>query len=140
MPTNKRVGTQVLILDHEAIGGFVTHCGWNSILEGVCGGLPMMTWPVFAEQFYNEKLVTEVLRIGVAIGGQEMNILGSNERVIGREDIKKTVRRIMVGEEAEEMRERAKALKEMASKAVEEGGSSYSDLNALIQELSSYGS
>ncbi|GFS40044.1 UDP-glycosyltransferase 73B4 [Actinidia rufa] len=59
---------QVLILDHEAIGGFVTHCGWNSTLEGVSAGVPMVTWPVFAEQFYNEKLVTEVLRVGVSVG------------------------------------------------------------------------
>ncbi|KAH7833225.1 hypothetical protein Vadar_004203 [Vaccinium darrowii] len=59
---------QVLILDHEAVGGFVTHCGWNSILEGISAGVPMVTWPVFAEQFYNEKLVTEILRIGISVG------------------------------------------------------------------------
>lgn len=125
---------QVLILDHEAIGGFVTHCGWNSILEGVCGGVPMVTWPVFAEQFYNEKLVTEILRIGVAVGAQQVNIEASNEKTIEREELKKAVKRIMVGKEAEEMRGRAKELKGMASKAVEEGGSSYSNLSALIED------
>ncbi|CAA0807509.1 UDP-glycosyltransferase 73B3 [Striga hermonthica] len=50
---------QLTILGHEAVGAFMTHCGWNSILEGVCAGVPMVTWPAFAEQFYNEKLVTE---------------------------------------------------------------------------------
>ncbi|XP_042957819.1 UDP-glucose flavonoid 3-O-glucosyltransferase 7-like [Carya illinoinensis] len=62
---------QVLILDHEAVGGFVTHCGWNSTLEGVTAGLPMVTWPLFSEQFVNEKLVTEVLKIGVPVGAQQ---------------------------------------------------------------------
>ncbi|XP_039158450.1 scopoletin glucosyltransferase-like [Eucalyptus grandis] len=51
---------QALILDHEAIRRFVMHCGWNSILEAVTAGLPMVMWPVTAEQFYNKKLVTQV--------------------------------------------------------------------------------
>ncbi|KAF2294685.1 hypothetical protein GH714_015531 [Hevea brasiliensis] len=62
---------QVLILEHEAVGGFVTHCGWNSTLEAISAGVPMVTWPVSAEQFYNEKLVTQVLGIGVAVGAQQ---------------------------------------------------------------------
>nr|QEA68968.1 UGT73A18 [Panax ginseng] len=127
---------QVLILDHKAVGGFVTHCGWNSTLEGISAGVPMVTWPTFAEQFYNEKLVTEILRIGVAVGSQEWVALGTDG--VKRDAIEMAVKHIMVGEEAEGRRNRAKALKEMARKAIEGGGSSYSDLSALIKELSSY--
>ncbi|KAK4401675.1 Scopoletin glucosyltransferase [Sesamum angolense] len=127
---------QVMILDHPAIGGFVTHCGWNSTLEGICGGVPMVTWPIFAEQFYNEKLVTEVLRTGVPVGNKKWQ-MGPSEGV-PREAVRKAVERIMVGEETSEMRKRAKYYKEMARKGVEEGGSSYNSLNALIDELSSY--
>ncbi|PON40835.1 UDP-glucuronosyl/UDP-glucosyltransferase [Parasponia andersonii] len=124
---------QVSILEHEAVGGFVTHCGWNSTLEGVSAGVPMVTWPVAAEQFYNEKLVTQVLRIGVEVGAKKfVRLVGDN---VKREAIEKAVRRVMDGEEAEEMRDRVKGLAEMARRAVEEGGSSCLDLNALIEEL-----
>ncbi|XP_018817797.1 scopoletin glucosyltransferase-like [Juglans regia] len=128
---------QVLILDHEAVGGFVTHCGWNSTLEGVTAGVPMVTWPLFAEQFFNEKLVTQVLKIGVPVGAQQcVNMMGNDAYSIKKEAIENSVRRIMmVSEEAKEMRSRAKALGEMARRAMEKGGSSYSDLNALIEEL-----
>ncbi|KAI9402655.1 hypothetical protein POPTR_001G303000v4 [Populus trichocarpa] len=124
---------QVLILDHEAIGAFVTHCGWNSTLEGITAGKPMVTWPIFAEQFYNEKLVTDVLKTGVGVGVKEwFRVHGDH---VKSEAVEKTITQIMVGEEAEEMRSRAKKLGETARKAVEEGGSSYSDFNALIEEL-----
>ncbi|WRX14938.1 UDP-glucuronosyl/UDP-glucosyltransferase - like 10 [Theobroma cacao] len=121
---------QVLILDHEAVGGFVTHCEWNSTFKSVSAGLSMVTSPAFAEQFYNEKLVTQVLKIGVGVRVQKwVEVVGDS---VKRDAIEEAVRGIMVGERAEEMRSRAKALGEMAKGAVEEGGSSDSDLNALI--------
>ncbi|KAM7469851.1 hypothetical protein LguiA_008034 [Lonicera macranthoides] len=126
---------QVLILNHRAVGGFFTHCGWNSTLEGVCAGVPMVTRPVFADQFYNEKLVTEVLRIGVSVGAKELNRVSCE--TIRREVVENSVKRLMVEEEGEEMRRRAKGLKVKAKQAIEEGGSSYNDLSALIEELSS---
>ncbi|KAF8110379.1 hypothetical protein N665_0085s0104 [Sinapis alba] len=125
---------QVLILDHQATGVFVTHCGWNSLLEGVAAGLPMVTWPVGAEQFYNEILVTQVLRTGVSVGTNKHATMGD---FISRENLAKAVREVLAGEEAEEMRSRAKKLAEMAKVAVEEGGSSYNDLSSFIEEFSS---
>ncbi|KAL0559708.1 hypothetical protein IC582_000075 [Cucumis melo] len=127
---------QVLILDHPGVGGFVTHCGWNSTLEGVAAGVPMVTWPVAAEQFYNEKLLTEVLKIGVGVGVQKwVRTVGD---FIKSEAVEKAIRRVMEGKEAEEMRNKAKELAEMAKKAITENGSSYSDLEALIKELKSF--
>ncbi|KAK2665015.1 hypothetical protein Ddye_003589 [Dipteronia dyeriana] len=127
---------QVLILDHEAIGGSLTHCGWNSTLESVTTGVPMVTWPLSAEQFYNEKLVTDVLKIGVGVGAQEWSHWTEDKRsIVKRDDLKNAVTKLMVGEDAEEMRNRAMALKEMAKRATEEGGSSYSDLHAFLEEL-----
>ncbi|KAF2551155.1 hypothetical protein F2Q68_00034110 [Brassica cretica] len=106
---------QVLILDHKAVGGFVTHCGWNSAIEGIAAGLPMVTWPM-----------------GVNVGATELVKKG---KLISREEVEKAVREVIVGEEAEERRERAKKLGEMAKAAVEEGGSSFKDLNKFMEEV-----
>ncbi|KAF9619255.1 hypothetical protein IFM89_005809 [Coptis chinensis] len=128
---------QVLILDHPAVGGFMTHCGWNSTLEGISAGVPLITWPVFAEQFNNEKLVTLVLKIGISAGNKVWNSwIEPRDVSVRKEKIKEVVVQLMGnGEDAEHMRRRARELGEMAKKAVEIGGSSYNDLTALIEEL-----
>ncbi|PIA52862.1 hypothetical protein AQUCO_01000614v1 [Aquilegia coerulea] len=128
---------QMLILDHPAVGCFMTHCGWNSILEGICAGVPLITWPVFAEQFNNENLVTQVLKIGIPVGNEVWTLWIEPEDVLATKDkIEQVVTRLMgKGEEAEDMRHRARELGERAKKAVEEGGSSYTDLTSLIEEL-----
>nr|DAD37373.1 TPA_asm: hypothetical protein HUJ06_008014 [Nelumbo nucifera] len=131
---------QVLILEHQAVGGFMTHCGWNSVLESVSSGVPMITWPLFAEQFYNEKLVIEVLKVGVSVGVEAWNSYMTDKAiVVGREDIKQAVSRVMGGgDEARRMRRCAQELGEMAKRAVQEGGSSYADMTALIEELMTF--
>ncbi|XP_071691728.1 scopoletin glucosyltransferase-like [Rutidosis leptorrhynchoides] len=127
---------QVLILDHDSVGVFLTHCGWNSVLEGVSGGVVMVTWPVMAEQFYNAKLVTDVLKIGVSIGDVEWSSTSCCNGV-KREVIEKALARV-VGSEGEEMRNRARVLKEKSKDAMKEGGSSYSDLTACINNIKSF--
>ncbi|KAF9614400.1 hypothetical protein IFM89_018545 [Coptis chinensis] len=128
---------QVLILDHVAVGGFMTHCGWNSILEGITSGVPLITWPVFAEQFYNEKLVTQVLKTGISAGNKVWSPWVEVEYVsVTKDRIEAIVTQLMGnGEAAEGMRRRATALGEKAKKSVENGGSSYNQLTALIEEL-----
>ncbi|XP_058730695.1 abscisate beta-glucosyltransferase-like [Vicia villosa] len=128
---------QLLILEHDAVGGFMTHCGWNSTLECVCAGVPMITWPLSAEQFFNEKLVTDVLRIGVQVGSKEWGSWDvERKELVGREKVECAVKKLMVeSEEVEEMRKRIKHIAENAKRAVEEGGSSYNDIDALIHEL-----
>lgn len=133
---------QAMILPHVAIGGFVTHCGWNSTLEGVCAGLPLLTWPMFAEQFLNEKLVVEVLKIGVPVGVKEPTdwaVKVKDEVLLQREEIAKAVERLMEeGEEAEERRRTAKEFAAMANIALEEGGSSGLNLTMLVQFALNY--
>ncbi|KAK7292350.1 hypothetical protein RIF29_08128 [Crotalaria pallida] len=129
---------QVLILDHPAIGAFLTHCGWNSTVEAVSAGVPMITWPVHDEQFYNEKLITEVRGIGVEVGAEEWTLIGYVERkkLVKRKRIERAVRRLMDGGiEAEQIRKRAQELGKKAREAVQRGGSSNTNFEALIDEL-----
>lgn len=131
---------QVLILSHPALGGFLTHCGWNSTLEGISAGVPMATWPLFAEQFCNEKLVVEVLGIGVSLGVQVPVKWGDEEKIgvlVKKEDIKEALEKVMdEGDEGGERRRKAREVGEMAKKAVDECGSSSLNLSSLIQQIS----
>nr|UYE91538.1 putative glycosyltransferase [Anoectochilus roxburghii] len=129
---------QVLILTHPAVGGFMTHCGWNSTLEAVAAGVPMVTWPHFADQFLNAKLVVEVLRTGVGIGVEFPAFYPSAAEavVVERDEVEAAVVSVMGGggrQEGEEMRKRAKELGEKARKAMEKGGPSYESLTQLIE-------
>ncbi|KAE9465493.1 hypothetical protein C3L33_02598, partial [Rhododendron williamsianum] len=130
---------QVLILSHPAIGLFFTHCGWNSTLEGVCAGVPMMTWPMFAEQFCNEKLVVQVLRIGVSVGVGVPMRWGEENKVgvlVKKDVVKEGIDDLLDGgEEGEVRRERARKLGDMARRAIEEGGSSHLNMTLLIQDI-----
>ncbi|XP_061367955.1 UDP-glucose flavonoid 3-O-glucosyltransferase 7-like [Gastrolobium bilobum] len=129
---------QVLILGQPAVGAFLTHCGSNSVVEAVSSGVPMITWPVMGEQFYNEKLITQVRGIGVEVGVEEWGVagFGDREKVVEKDRIEKAVRRLMDGgDEAREIRRRAQEFGKKARQAVKEGGSSHHNLTALIDEL-----
>ncbi|KAJ3695299.1 hypothetical protein LUZ60_000676 [Juncus effusus] len=128
---------QVLILNHQAVGGFVTHCGWNSTVEAISAGLPMVTWPLSSDQIYNEKLIVEILRIGVAIGAKQMGKSFEAKQFVDATTIKDIIGKVMGGgvEEVEAMKQRAKELKEKARKALLKDGSSYVDLENLLEEL-----
>ncbi|KAJ6814192.1 scopoletin glucosyltransferase-like [Iris pallida] len=127
---------QILILNHPSVGGFMTHCGWNSCLEGVSAGLPLATFPLYADQFYNERLMVDVLKIGVSTGVKYCTMNPEERGLVGAATIKDVADELMgSGEEARERRRRARELGEMARRAVEKGGSSYEDMGSLIQEL-----
>ncbi|ESW34798.1 hypothetical protein PHAVU_001G182100 [Phaseolus vulgaris] len=131
---------QVIILSHPSIGGFLTHCGWNSTLEGISGGVPLVTWPLFGDQFLNEKLVTDVLKIGVSVGVEVPLMWGEEERrgvLVKKEDIGRAICRVMDedGEESKERRERARELSEMGKRAMEKGGTSHLGITLLIQDI-----
>ncbi|CAJ2648181.1 unnamed protein product [Trifolium pratense] len=132
---------QVLILSHNAIGAFLTHCGWNSTLEAICAGVPLVTFPMFSDQFYNEKLVVQVIEIGVRIGVENSVHFGDEDEVgdgvqVSRENVKEAIEKVMgEGEGKNERRERARKYADMGMKAIEEGGSSYINMLNLIKDI-----
>ncbi|KAK2411924.1 UDP-glucose flavonoid 3-O-glucosyltransferase [Trifolium repens] len=129
---------QLVILGHPALGAFLTHCGWNSVVEAVSAGVPMITWPMHGEQFYNEKLVTQVRGIGVEVGADEWVASAFREmkKLVGRDCIEKAIRRLMDGgDEAIQIRERSQKFAKITEHVLQEGGSSYENLTALINEL-----
>lgn len=133
---------QVLILSHPSIGCFLTHCGWNSSIEGISAGLPMITWPLFADQVFNYKLIVEVLKVGVGMGVETVMHWGEEEEigvVVKREKVIEAIEMVFDGEDREEMRQRSKKLAVMAKRAVEEGGSSHRDIKLLIQDIVAHG-
>lgn len=118
------------ILAHPKIGGFLSHCGWNSSLESFSAGVPMLAWPMGAEQSLNAK-VAERAGAGIRI----LPVVGEGTGTVASQTISDKVKQLMCGEEGRKARERVQELKRMACQAMEKGGSSDRNLNDLIQHL-----
>ncbi|XP_042477162.1 anthocyanidin 3-O-glucosyltransferase 5-like [Macadamia integrifolia] len=118
---------QLEVLSHPSIGGFLSHCGWNSTLESMVNGVPMIAWPLYSEQKMNAAILEE--EVGVAVRTKEL----PTKRVVGREEIEKLVRLVME-KEGEAMRRRMKEVKESGLRAVGDGGSSWDWLSHVAQQ------
>lgn len=119
---------QLLILSHPSVGAFLSHCGWNSTLESISAGVPMITWPMFAEQPFNSKLLVE--RLGIAI-----QICLDVSGVPGEEEVRSAVIMLLAEEQGKTMRRKAEALSKLAKIAVDKEGSSYTNLESFVEEM-----
>lgn len=108
---------QAKVLNHGSTGGFLTHCGWNSVLESVVNGVPLVAWPLYAEQKMNAVLVSEEVKVA-------MRPKVSENGLVERDEIANVVKRLMEGEEGKKLRNKMMDLKEAASIALKENGSS----------------
>ncbi|KAB2034276.1 hypothetical protein ERO13_D04G065700v2 [Gossypium hirsutum] len=109
------------VLAHTAVGGFWTHSGWNSTLESICEGVPMICHPCFGDQRVNARYVSDVWRIGVHL-----------ESKVDRFEIANVVRKLLVEAEGHEIRDRILQFKKMANQSTQQQGSSYRSLESLV--------
>ncbi|XP_022144603.1 UDP-glycosyltransferase 73C6-like [Momordica charantia] len=133
---------QVLILSHPAIGAFVTHCGWNSTIEAIATGVPMVAWPLFADQMFNEMLIVQILKIGASVGVEKCYAWGAEEEIgvqVKKEAVIDAIEKVMDGEDKEGMRRRVREFAERAKAATEDGGSSHLNVKLLIKDIMDQG-
>ncbi|KAJ0986093.1 hypothetical protein J5N97_004449 [Dioscorea zingiberensis] len=115
---------QEAVLAHPVVGGFLTHSGWNSTLESIAGGVPMLSWPFLSEQPTNCKFVCGEWGIGMEIGSS-----------VKRGEVEMLVKELMVGEKGMEMRKKTMVWKESARRACDVGGSSMLNLERVINDV-----
>ncbi|KAM1270471.1 hypothetical protein ACFX13_032373 [Malus domestica] len=120
---------QVEVLSSPSLGCFVTHCGWNSSLESLVSGVPMVAFPRWMDQGTNAKLIEDSWKTGVRVTPNE-------EGIVMGEELKRCLELVMEsGEIGEEMRRNAKKWKDLAREAVSEGGSSEKNLKVFLDQI-----
>ncbi|PIA54526.1 hypothetical protein AQUCO_00900819v1 [Aquilegia coerulea] len=113
------------VLVHPAVGGFVTHSGWNSTLESIIAGLPMVCWPHLADQQINSRFVSEIWKIGLDM-----------KDMCDRSSVEKMVNDLMENRR-DELEKSMNKISQMAKKSVTEGGSSWCNMEDLIEDIKS---
>lgn len=118
---------QQQVLAHQAIGAFWTHCGWNSTLEAISEGVPMICSPCSYDQPINAKYIADVWTIGVML-----------ENRMEVEEIGRAIKRVIVDKEGDEMRQRCKSLQEKVNLSLEKDGSATQALDNLVDYILSF--
>ncbi|KAJ0973924.1 hypothetical protein J5N97_015889 [Dioscorea zingiberensis] len=113
------------VLAHPAVSCFMSHCGWNSTMEGVSNGVPFLCWPYFADQHLNQTYICDVWKTGLKMIPDENNM-------ITKDQIRDKVEELLGDGE---MKKRALEMKEMATKGVDKGGSSFQNFNTFVSAM-----
>ncbi|KAJ3702924.1 hypothetical protein LUZ61_006629 [Rhynchospora tenuis] len=115
------------VLAHKAVGAFWTHNGWNSTLEAICEGVPMICRPQFSDQMGNARYVTHVWKVGIELEGK-----------LERGKIEKVIKQLMKDDEGAEIRQRMRSMKNEASCCIKSDGSSSINIDKLMDFILSF--
>ncbi|XP_041012402.1 UDP-glycosyltransferase 84B1-like [Juglans microcarpa x Juglans regia] len=119
---------QTKVLAHPAIACFLTHCGWNSMLEAIAAGVPLIAYPQWTDQPTNAKLIVDVLKVGVRLRPE-------SDGVVTTEEVEKCIAEIMAGPRSEEFKKNSEEFKRVARMTVADGGSSDLNLNVFVDDV-----
>ncbi|KAF5957689.1 hypothetical protein HYC85_004914 [Camellia sinensis] len=116
---------QEKLLGQSAIACFMTHCGWNSTMEGVSNGVPFLCWPYFGDQFHNRSSICDVWKVGLRLEHDE-------NKIVSRHEIKKKIENLLSDDD---IKANSLKLKEIARNSIEKGGSSCKNFERFVQHL-----
>ncbi|KAF8396536.1 hypothetical protein HHK36_018160 [Tetracentron sinense] len=117
---------QIEVLSHPAIGGFVTHCGWNSILESIWCRVPMLCFPLLTDQFTNRRLVVDDWRVGINL---------KDGKTVNADEVSEKIDRLMGGKSGEEFRKEINEVRKVLENALMADGSSEKNLDQFVEDL-----
>ena len=123
---------QLKVLAHPSVGLFITHGGWNSMMESISMGVPVVGFPYYADQFLNCRFAKDVWKIGLQFEEVDVDDL---IKVVTKNEVEDIVKKMMGSLIGEQLRENAVKLKERAVKTVLPGGSSFQNLNTFVQDM-----
>lgn len=119
---------QTKVLVHPATACFLTHCGWNSMLEAIAAGTPMIAYPQWTDQPANAKLISDVFRMGIRL---ELD----SDGFVAAEEMERTIEEMVGGPRLDVFKKNALELKLAAREAVAEGGSSDRNIQSFVDEI-----
>ncbi|XP_031286387.1 UDP-glycosyltransferase 86A2-like [Pistacia vera] len=117
---------QTAVLAHPAIGGFLTHCGWNSILESMWCKVPMLCYPLYTDQFTNRKLVVDDWKVGINL---------SNQKMATKEEVSKNINHLISEKSGDPYRNSVQEVKKTMENGLKPGGSSANNMDQFIKDL-----
>ncbi|KAF5746241.1 UDP-glycosyltransferase 74F1-like [Tripterygium wilfordii] len=119
---------QLKVLAHESIGCFVTHCGFNSVLEALSLGVPMVAMPRWTDQTTNAMYVENVWRTGI-------RVCLDDQEIVRKEVLEECIRRVLWGDEGKEIKKNANKWRDLAKEAIDVGGSSDRNIDEFVAHL-----